>query len=194
MKRMFAILSVGLLLLAITSVAGATTVDLFGASYIQSGSISNDSGQAITDFIYSLGTAEDNVATWDTFGAGTASDIFGTSWAQTVTWSGLSILPGTSWTFSGLDIDMITNALSGIVSHQILDFGSYSSLRNASVAVIYADGSSESANLFGSDGWRGVHDYVLGNGINAPVPEPSTIILLGAGLTGLAFYRRKKNA
>ncbi len=30
------------------------------------------------------------------------------------------------------------------------------------------------------------------NGIPDPVPEPATIILLGSGLAGLAFYRRKR--
>ena len=34
------------------------------------------------------------------------------------------------------------------------------------------------------------HDAESGS---TPVPEPSTLLLLGAGITGLAFYRRRKN-
>ncbi|WP_321369137.1 PEP-CTERM sorting domain-containing protein [uncultured Desulfuromusa sp.] len=59
-------------------------------------------------------------------------------------------------------------------------------------------------NLFGtldvtlSSNWGDFYlDYstLTANGFdNAPVPEPSTLLLLGAGVAGLAFYRRKKNA
>ena len=33
---------------------------------------------------------------------------------------------------------------------------------------------------------------VIDDGSSSPVPEPSTILLLGSGLAGLAFYRRKR--
>ena len=37
-----------------------------------------------------------------------------------------------------------------------------------------------------------VSHYVAGLGDAAPVPEPATFLLLGSGLAGLAFYRRKR--
>ena len=48
------------------------------------------------------------------------------------------------------------------------------------------------AELVGSYAdWVKIDDFAYVNG-SAPVPEPATLLLLGSGLAGLAFYRRKR--
>ncbi len=52
----------------------------------------------------------------------------------------------------------------------------------AHIGAIYGSFNGQD---YGTDGSQSV-------GAKAPVPEPSTLLLLGAGISGLALYRRKK--
>ena len=75
-------------------------------------------------------------------------------------------------------------------SYESVDFG-------WSLAGLFALNLSGGLDVTVSS-WKGDFylDYsvLTANGFdNAPVPEPSTFLLLGAGIAGLAFYRRKKN-
>ena len=160
------------------------------SSFIQNGSVTNTHTSNLTEVIYTLGTPEDNLATWqvDTAG-GTASDFLSDpQYFQTVTFSGLNIAPGGVFNFGSLDIDLILTLVPLNVTGGIL--GAPTTLRNASLTAKFADGTIGRASLIQQE-WFPDQNLELVTRTTA-VPEPSTLALgLIAAIAGVGFRARK---
>ncbi len=57
--------------------------------------------------------------------------------------------------------------------------------------VVYSGGAYWLQDYYGSNGWYIGEVFALDRIPNAPVPEPTTMLLFGTGLIGLAVARRK---
>lgn len=176
------------------SAAPVATVVLDGADFIQSGQVTNNYTSNLIEFVYSLGTPEDNLATWDTdTGGGTASDFLSNpQFFQTVTFSGLNIAPSGVFNFTGLDIDLILTLVPLSVTG--VSLGGPETLRNAFVLAKFADGTVGSANLIQQE-WNQTQTLVLEAQGPGAVPEPATLASAACtGLFVLAYAWRRRRA
>jgi hypothetical protein len=161
-------------------------------NFLQDGSITNNAVSAnIVQVVYSLGPAGDGISTWDGSSGtdgGTPSDFLSApNWFQTITWSGLSVAPGGSFSFGGLDIDLIVTLAPLDVTGAIIGDGP--SLVGAYVRVLFDDGQIASAALLQQD-WG--TDQTLTLNADAAVPEPSAYLMISSALGLLAMMRRKR--
>lgn len=179
------------LLAGSNAMAGLASAQL--SFFDQAGAVTNTHTSNIVEVVYSLGSPEDNLATWDStgndgFAGGVGSDFLSSSqFFQTVTYGGLNILPANTFNFGNLDIDLIvTLAPLNVVGSPL---GGPETLRNAFIQVRFANGDIASAELIEQD-WSIIQNLELGARQAAAVPEPATAALGLLSLGGLLLRRR----
>lgn len=199
-------LLVNFLVLFWAGTVGATTFYYEATDVVGTGSIEYGLGADIYDlalfsFIGTEGTVSTNL---DTFipGEYTINFYLEGLWADTrETGEADFFLPDVSLTDIGpINIPFLP-PLVGTFGPLTWDFDPYSSLfleldfgdtgnLDMNSLLAYLDPNSDGI----MDAYIGWDTLRVELNSTAPVPEPSTFILLGAGIVGLAIYRRKKNS
>ena len=190
-KHLLATAALALLASNAALAVGTASIHLDGNNFIQSGTVTNTSaaGINITKIVYDLGTQAAGIAIWEiNSSTGTHSNFLGgssLSHYSTETFAGLSTAAGGTFSFAGLDIDLIVTVNPPVADSANL--GLPSSLKNASMTVFFSDGSSGSASLV-QQVWLVDQDLRIG----AAVPEPGTYALMGMGLGIVGWLARRR--
>ncbi|MDO8959709.1 MAG: PEP-CTERM sorting domain-containing protein [Rhodocyclaceae bacterium] len=193
-KVMYAIAFSSALATGAVEASSIASVSLDGGDYLQSISVLNNSSSTanISSVIYSLGTAANGIATWDTrTGGGVASNFLSDpQWFQTLTFGSLSVAPDGIFSIApfSLDIDLILTLSPLDVTGGTIDYDG-TSLANAFVTINWSDGSTGTQAL-AQTGWTTNQNFRISS--EGVVPEPASMALLGIGLAGLSFMRRKQ--
>ncbi len=165
-------------------------------SFIQTGTISNDAAStaSITSVVYTLGTAGNGIATWDSnsgsnLAGGVASGFLSDArYFQTITFGGLNVGAGSSFSFSGLDIDLIQTLTPLSVTGAVLDEVG-TSLVGASMSIFWSNGDSATTSLV-QQAWSQTQSLSFTSATSS-VPVPAAAWLFATGLAGFAGFRRK---
>jgi hypothetical protein len=171
--------------------AGSATVLLNGDNFgfLQTGTVTNTSaaGVDIVGIVYDLGAPAAGISIFDgaAVSSGTQSNFLTGSWYSTQTWSALATAAGSSFTFAGLNLDLITGVAPPTITKSVI--GGPDSLANASFSVFFSDGSSGTVALLRQD-WS--QDQRLN--IASAVPEPQTAALLALGLGVMVWVARRR--
>ena len=197
MKKTFALISSLAIGIGTACATPSATATLTG--FIQNGTIVNNagSGASISTIIYSLGTAGNGIATWDdnggsTLSGGVKSDLLSSpEWFQTVTWGGLSVAAGGSFTIANLDIDYITTLSPLSIDQQFLDTTG-ASLVNGYIKIIWSDGEFGQTSLT-QQAWADTQNLTINAATGVP-DTGSSLAFLGLALTALGFFARASYA
>jgi hypothetical protein len=182
--------------------ANATSLATASLTFFdQNGTVTNNAASTanITSVVYSLGTAGDGIATWDLFGnngaaGGVASDFLSNGQHfQTVTFSGLNIAAGSSFSFGSLDIDLIQTLTPLSVTGGVLDTVG-TSLVGALMTIFWSNGDTATTNLV-QQAWATTQNLSFtGAPAVSAVPVPAAAWLFATGLAGFAGFRRNNQS